>query len=265
MRKCTRVQLTLFAIFYATSVSASDKYKVIKVIGSIVVKETGASLSSGDEILATDLIVFKTPDAKASVISSQKGRLILSASNPQVSNSAVKTNLLPPIANISSRAGAIINQNDLRNHFSGKILLLNEVRTQIHAGAFPMNQNSFFYLSYPYQAEAINKQLHYRHDTLLIVENELFRVDGNAISYPESTAVKLNYMDNKKSMQVAEFEVVVPENQQLVKEVQMIIDASPAKRKDQVTLDVLSYLDEFYGRTDADNLGRWLKKNFKSF
>lgn len=258
--------MVLAALLFVLSgnLLAADKYKVIKVIGSIVLKETGAMLASGDVILASDAIVFKTPNAKASVVSSQSGRLILTAGTALEPSTNVKSNLLPPMANISSRAGAILNYTDLRNHFAGKFLLLEESYTQIHKGSFPMHDSSFFYLTYSHNGEAINKRLKSNNDTLLILERELFRVDGRPISYPESTAVKMSYMSGKTSLPVADFEIVVPENKHLVKEVQMILDASAGKSKAQVTADVLSYLGEFYGKTDADNVQRWLKKNFKS-
>lgn len=239
-----------------------DKYKVVKVIGSIILKKTGAPLVGGDEILSTDPIIFKTPDAKASVISSQVGRFILTAGNAENNTANVKANLLPPMSNISSRAGAMLNASDLKSHFSGNYLLLKQINISVSKTSFPMNDSSFFFLSYAHNGENINKKLKYRADTMLILEKELFMVDGKPITYAESTAVKMNYQQGKKRMAISEFTIITPNNEQVVKEVKMIIDESPNKTYNQLLPDILSYLNEFYGKTDEDNVKHWLKENF---
>jgi hypothetical protein len=244
------------------SLPAVDKYKVVKVIGSIILKKTGAQLAGGDEILSTDPIIFKTANAKASVISSQIGRFILTAGNMENNTANVKSNLLPPMSNISSRAGAMLNAADIKSHFNGNYLLLRQINILVGRESFPMNDSSFFYLSYNHNSEAINKKLKYRADTLLILEKELFMVDGKSISYPESTGVKMNYQQGKKRIALAEFSIVTPNNDQLVKEVKIIIDESPTKGYKELLPDILSYLNEFYGKTDEDNVKHWLKENF---
>ena len=113
------VKLVSFAILInLNSIFAVDKYTVVKVLGNITIKKTGVQLKQGDVILANEPIDFKSSEAKASVISSEKGRFILSASNAFNGISNVKSNLLPPMGNISSRSGLILNLTDLKSNFS---------------------------------------------------------------------------------------------------------------------------------------------------
>ena len=70
--------LLSFVLFSKLAFSI-EKYTIIKVIGTILIQKTGNPLISGDIILPSDAIVFKSPESKASVISSEKGRMVLSA------------------------------------------------------------------------------------------------------------------------------------------------------------------------------------------
>ncbi|MFO0356715.1 MAG: hypothetical protein ACK50A_07155 [Sphingobacteriaceae bacterium] len=248
-------------IFFNYSL-ASDKYTVIKVMGSIVVKKTGVQLSQGDVILDDEPIVFKSPDAKASVISAIKGRFVLSAGNKQNNNSALKSNLLPPISNISSRSGLILNLNDFKTNFNGNYLILNKAEFPVSKVNFPMNDSCFFYFSYNYNNEAINKKLKHKQDTLLIIEKELYMLDGKEVAKAESTGVKLNYISGKKVFFINEFTIITPPNENLVNEVKLILDQSKNKKKNEIVKDVVSYFNEFYGKCDEDNVLIWLKDNF---
>jgi hypothetical protein len=78
----TRMKSIFLALIFLLKVDyiiASEKYTVIKVVGVILMKNTSNPLMAGNQILSSDPIVFKTPDAKASVISSEKGRMVLTA------------------------------------------------------------------------------------------------------------------------------------------------------------------------------------------
>lgn len=257
------VKLVSFAILInLNSIFAVDKYTVVKVLGNITIKKTGVQLKQGDVILANEPIDFKTSEAKASVISSEKGRFILSASNAFNGISNVKSNLLPPMGNISSRSGLILNLTDLKTNFSENYLILKQVELSIGKSVFPMNDSSFFYFSYLYKQENINKKLSHKNDTLLIIEKELFLVDGLSIAHSESTSVKLNYKSGKSSLFITEFNVITPNNDQIVKEVKIILDQSKNKIYKDVLEDVISYFTEFYGKTDSKNVKNWLKDNF---
>ncbi len=259
------IKLLLIALFLnANSLLAIDKYTVVKVLGSITIKKTGANLKQGDIILANEPIDFKSPEAKASVISAEKGRFILTANSNALSGlSNVKSNLLPPMGNISSRSGLILNLADLKTNFTENYLILKQVELAVGKSAFPMNDSSFFYFSYVYNQENINKKLAYKNDTLLIIEKELFLIDGLAVAHAESTAVKLNYKSGKSSLFITNFNVITPNNDQIIKEIKIILEQSKNKNYKTILNDVTSYFTEFYGKTDLKNVEKWLNSNFK--
>ena len=121
--------------------AGTDKYKVIKVDGKIVFEQTREDMKKGDVFLSGMALSFQTPQSRAAVISSLKGRFVLSASEKG------QTKILPAANNISSRAGALINMVDLQNHFSGKYLVLGAMELELGEEAFPMGEQSVFYLS----------------------------------------------------------------------------------------------------------------------
>ncbi len=264
MRKFSKylIIIILFTLSMVNSIMAIDKYTVVKVLGSIIVKKTGTQLTQGDVILSNEPIVFKSADAKASVISSQSGRFILSANNSDNNSSSVKSSLLPPMSNISTRAGSILNLNDLKINFTGNYLVLKQIEFPITKAVFPMNDSCFFYFTYKYNEESINKKLSHRGDTLLIIEKELFMVDGKSIHPAESTLVKSYYYMSKKPIYINEFNIITPNNDQIVKEVKMILDGSKNKSYNDIIDDVSSYLNEFYGKIEKNNVQLWLKDNF---
>lgn len=116
----------------------TDKYKVIHVDGRIIFQKTNADMKQGDIFVSGTLLKFLSNDSRAAVISSIKGRFVLSASEKG------QTKILPAANNISSRSGALINLIDLQNHFSGDYLVLDKMKLEIGEVNYPMNETNFF-------------------------------------------------------------------------------------------------------------------------
>lgn len=236
-----------------------EKYKVIKVNGEIVMRKTGKQLSQGDEFLSSTVLDFKTKDSKAAVISPTKGRFVLSQDN-----SNGKTNLVPGMNNIASRAGALINLVDLENHFSGNYLILEEQRLKISGEAYPMDEQHFFFLQYQLNGEVINKKLSHDGDTLILNRKEIFTIDGKEVENPEQLQVVLFYRkhDKNENFRISEFTGVYPDLETLKTEVEIILSNSSNKKTSEKVDEVSGYITEFYGKPDRDNLLLWLKRNF---
>lgn len=257
----------LICFFGAAAISLSfstgkkdDKYKVIKVNGTIVVKSSGKSLTQGDEFAPATALDFKTPDSKATVISPDKGRFILTDNR----GNGKKSNLIPAMNNVSSRSGAILNLIDLKNQFSGKYVILDQLEVRIGKDAYPMNEGRFFYIEYIYKGETIAKKLNHRGDTLVIDEAELLKVDGNPIEAPDSPEMTLKYRieETNESMTISTFTPVFPDNASLKSEVQIIMEAVKSKSSADKADEVASYLNDFYGKPDKNNVKEWLIKEF---
>jgi hypothetical protein len=235
--------------------ASSDQYKVIKVDGQIVFQKTNVDMKLGDVFMPGTPLDFKTAQSRAAVISSLKGRFVLSSSEQG------QTNILPAANNVSSRAGALINLIDLQNHFSGKYLVIGEMRLQLGKEAFPMDESNFFYLTYMHNNESIRKKLSFDGDYLILNKEEIFKVDGKAIAVEEKE-MTMFYRQGDESKKIGTFTPVFPELGSLKTEVEIIMAEYGDKDAATQIKEITAYLNEFYGNPQKDNLGAWLKTEF---
>ena len=248
-----------FTLKKDVDVTVLDNYKVIKVDGRIIFQISGKDMHTGDQFNSDEKITFKTDESRAAVISKQKGRFVLT---PDAKSSSA-SNLLPAMNNVSSRAGALINAIDLKNHFNDNYLILDEMELKVGKDAYPMSRDNFFYLQYSYGEETVPKKLPFHGDTLEFSPKEIFKVDGKQIPVPSKTNVSLYYRDNvnKTSVKISNFNLVVPKNSELIDELKVITEELEGKEADNIRNEVTAYLNEFYGKPQKENLADWLQKN----
>jgi hypothetical protein len=251
--------LILVFLFIESSFS-QDNFKVIKVNGTILLKTKGISLETGTVFSEKEDLLFRSEDATAAVINSQRGRMILTNKNHDLS--AASSNYLPSMYNISSRGGSLVNLMDLQNFFSGKYVVLGRQTIELDKSNFPMDKDHFFFLRYIYKGEEINKKLEYSGDSLVIDKRSLYTVDGNPIPSPDNTAIRLFYHKGSESVLISEFDLIFPDINQLKKEIQIILDETKGKSTGEKVGEVNSYLNEFYGKVYKENLISWLTGNF---
>ncbi|MCG8576335.1 MAG: hypothetical protein MI810_15715 [Flavobacteriales bacterium] len=236
----------------AVKLSATDKYKVIKVDGRIVFQKTSVEMKKGDIFLSGTPLRFTTPQSRAAVISSLKGRYVLSAAEKG------QTNILPAANNISSRAGALLNMVDLRNHFTGRYLIVGTMELELGKEAFPMGAENFFYLVYNHNDEQIRKKLSYNGDYLILDKEEIYKIDGQAIPYEEKE-MTLFYRKDGQSSKVGTFTPVFADTKELKEEVNIILEEYNEKDTNTKIKEISAYLGEFYGKPQKENLEAWLK------
>lgn len=248
---------------FSRTLSAVESYTVIKVIGTILLQKTGIPLVSGDVILINDPIIFKTLNSKASVISSEKGRMVLSADGNADKLTTVKSSLIPPMSNIASRNGPILSISDVQSYFSGDYVLIKQAKVNISRNIFPMNDSCFFFMTYKHNGEDINKKLPFNDETLILDRNEVFKVDNAAIESSFRTPVKLRYQSGGgQTLLINELVFISPEIESLKKEIGLIIKQRSKQSDREIIEDVNAYINEFYGKTDIDHLKDWLNTSF---
>jgi hypothetical protein len=253
--------LILISLFSVTS--GQVNFKVIKVNGTIVIKQKNESLQTGTVFSDKEDLLFQNEDATAAVINSQKGRLILTNTNHDLSSA--KSNYLPSMYNISSRGiGDItpVSTADLQNLFSLKFVVLDKRKIEISDTNFPMDGNNFFFIRYRYKGEDINKKISFSADTLILDKKEQYTVDGNPIPSPDSPTVKLFYRKGSESMQISQFDLIFPDMNQLASEVKIILDEIKNKPYKEKLGEVNAYINEFYGKIYLPDLISWLEKKF---
>lgn len=244
----------------STPLYSQNDFTVIKVYGNILNKKANKDLNQGDHFGEKDVLIFKTYESKAAVINPEKGRFIITP--PADNNLTAQASFVPAMGNISSRAGLINNFVDLQNQFADKYLILDKVEIKISEDAYPMNENSFFYLRYQYEGESINKKLEFKTDTLIIEKKSLFTVDGKPIPNPDISEMKLFYYSDNKSVLINEFDPVFPDNEQLKAEISIILKSNIKKKYQERLNEIIGYLNEFYGKPNRDNVMEWLSINF---
>ncbi len=254
--------LSLLLILSISTLYAQN-YRVIKVDGDIVYKKDDNPLQKGSSFKAGEQFLFKSKNARAALILPGKGRFIL---KPDNSNLAfAKANLAPAMSNMSSRSGALVNRVDLENYFSGNYVILNKVKLQISESIFPMNDNQFFYVSYMYRGERIDKLLSHEKDILILEKKELLKIDGIPIDGSEISEMKLKYMNRKENngrVTISSFTPIFPDLKQLKEEVQIVLDGFSQNSKEDKIKEVLMFINEFYGKYDKDDVLLWLDSEF---
>ncbi|PHR49274.1 MAG: hypothetical protein COA32_04280 [Fluviicola sp.] len=233
-----------------------DEYKVIKVTGKILYKNSGKVMSTGDVFNSNVPLKFSSDNSRAAVISKSKGRFVLAP--PSKSQ---KTNLVPAVNNISSRSGGIVNELDLKNHFSGNYLILDRLELPINEKSFPQDKKHFFFLSYQYRGEKIAKKLPSDGNKLILDKNDIFSIDGKSIA-PFNTEMILFYRDasSKENVMISKFNPIFPDNESLKKEVEVILNEYSEKTEEKKFNEIKGYLTEFYGKPYDDNLNEWLEQ-----
>ena len=256
--------LFLFLLF--STVYSQENFKVIKVNGTILLKQKNISLETGTVFSEKEDLLFRNEDATAAVINSQKGRMILTSSNHDLS--AARSNYLPSMYNLSTRGVnssniSLDNLEDIQNHFSGKYVILEKEKIVMDNKTFPMNKDSFFFLRYIYKGEEINKKLEYSGDTVIIDKQNLFTIDGRPIPSPDNTSITLYYHKGSDSYQISEFDLIFPDMNQFKKEIKIILDEIKNKSLKEKVGEVNGFINEFYGKVYYGNLVSWLSENFE--
>lgn len=250
----------LFLSFVIGSAFSQNDFKVIKVNGTIVLRAKGISLETGTVFSEKEDLLFRSEDATAAVINSQRGRLVLTNKNHDLSSAS--TNQLPSMYNISSRSTSLSNNADLASTFSGKYVVLEKQKVHIDGRTYPMDNDHFFFLRYIYKGEEINKKLLFSGDTLIIDKVTLLTVDGNPIPGIDNTKIKLFYRKKNESVFISEFDLVFPDMKQLSKETEIILSEIKDKTAKAKVAEIDSYLSEYYGKVQLENLTEWLKSSF---
>lgn len=254
------IAAAFFIFMLGSRVVAQDIY-VLQTKGTVT-NAAGKKLMPNDLLQPNDKLRFSSLTDAVAVVSSKNGRFIIkpgAAKNESEFVAIVKDALVPGMKKLSSRSGAINNVVDLRTRLQGRVLLLSTMHLPLSKSAFPMSAESFFFIKYRYNGEDINKKLSFVQDTLVIVRDELYAVDGKAIDPAATSALGLYYLRGKDVQHISNIEFITPDLQSLRQEVSLLQKSLNGQKfnRDQ---EVLLYLTEFYGNLRKEDLDRWTKE-----
>jgi len=247
-----RSLITVLLVVAVVRVQAQE-YQVLLVKGEIILTSNGSVLKPGDKISENENIQFKTIDAMAAVLSSEKGRYILKTGNETSDQSdliyVLKSTVSPVRGGMSTRAGGINNSMDLKFYFAEApyVWAGDLIRVMLSLNAFPMNEQHYFFIQYVLNGEVINKKLANDDDILIIDKNTLFRVDGNPVNPGDITSYRLYYFNakNEESELIAEIDFVLIDKDSL----QRIFDEYK-NFSENPYYDIAEIFSNFYGKCD---------------
>lgn len=252
----------------ALAAGAQDKFMVIKVTGNIIVERTGLPLGTGTSFTQNENLLFKIPDSRALVINEQKGRFLITSQNAGEFKN-LKSNYLPSAGKISTRSVGISSRRDeFRKQFEGNYVMLDKTEIRVDTDIFPLSDKKYFFLTYDYNNKIINKKLAFSNDLIIINRDELLTVDGVVIPDPKIDEMKLVYMQEGEeygSEIIGSFKPVFPDIGQLKQEIKVISDQMEMNPYNEKIAAITEFIKDFYGKTDENNLKRWLTENFNIF
>jgi hypothetical protein len=228
---------------------------VIKVIGTIYSQEKDKNIDTGDEIEKNENFVFKTDDAKATVINPEKGRFIIQASTESDS----KTDFIPPMSHQTRAFGDI---NNFRKYFMDNFAVINECKIPVSKSSFPLNENNYFVLQYQLDNTTIEKKLSYTDNYLIFNKEEIFMQDCTIVKYPENNTVSLYYYKNGSYKHQTDFNLYFLDEELLKKEVSIILQTINYDDNSKKSKEVSDYIFDFYAKTEQEHIEEWLNKNF---
>jgi len=254
--------ILIICTFLIGNLYAQSDYKVIKVNGSIVYVRTGSSMAQGDVFPEDEDLDFATPNSRAAVINSEKGRFILTAgSQNQVARA--KSNFLPAMSNISTRGGALNSLNDIQNQFSGGVSILYSASWYINPYQFPMNEETFFYIQYLYKGEKINKKLLFRENSLIFSREDILKVDDAPIEEPDTPNAIFYYYGRGGVQYISAFELVFPDIEELAAEARIILEETGNDSYNRMVNELSGYIFEFYGKPDKQDIMQFMEKDLE--
>ncbi len=249
--------MIVISIAILSAYSQNNKYYVIKVQGEILKAVDNQPLKSGITVQENDDFIFKSELSRAAVLNPEKGQFVLTP--PDKNAVSGKAHFMPPIQNISSRAGGtLLNIVDFQNHFKDNFLIIEEVKVCIDPNNFSTDDNNFFFINYDYNGEAINKKLMSNNDTLIISKKDIFTIDGQSRKNPENIIFRLFYMKGEEANLMSEFMAILPDEEKLAEELLNIKQV--LNNEDEFKKQAFSFVNEFYGHPQGEDLAEFIKR-----
>ena len=253
----------LVTLLSGSSLFAQD-YSVIHVKGEIERSKTGELLKPGDKVSPDEEINFKSKDAMAAVLNPDMGRFILKAQQDEENTGALiyvlKNTVTPVRGGMSTRAGGINNAFDMKVYFADASYVWagNHIVVRVSKAAFPMDENNFFFLRYTWKGDMINKKIGYEEDKLMMLKEEIFKVDGAAIDPFEADNFELHYYKSavEESNLITEVDFVLISQSVLLNIYEAFKDRSKAPFN-----DVADMLTDMYGKCDPVQIEYNIKNN----
>jgi hypothetical protein len=258
---------------------AEDVYYISHIQGVVKKKGQKKALQVGEEVYLNDSLSYDKPDSYLSVCSPEKGNFILKrdktapASKKNEFLVAVKDILVPATktGTLGVRGGLLNNLFDLENYLrtfspQAPMLVCDVRRIALNNTSFVNPADRFFYITYRYKQQDIDKKLSFSKpvsskDTLfLLLDNTLYQVDGKPIDPAEPDSLNLYYRihtENKNSL-VSQVYIRYCTSVELLPELKVLYNVwekaftGKPDKEQLITRELRDHLVAHWGRLDED-------------
>ena len=270
MLRCFALFICFLLFHLHLKAFVADDYFVIHLRGIVINKTTNKTLKVGDRLTETDKIQFKSTDAVAVVISSQKGRFTLSGSNKPVNSTfdsyiALVKNVLIPSKSRGMMSTRSLHTTSISNldsildtnqfFFPGEITKL-----RLSENKYPMNKQKYFVWQFTYNGKVVKSILPSDKDSLVIDRKKIYVVNGNYIAPESAGKAKLFYLENASARKIADFTPVFAEDDVLKAECEILLTALKDRhlQRPEMIEELYKYVEDEYGRTDFATFEKWV-------
>jgi hypothetical protein len=249
--------------------SAQDVYNVINIKGKV--SQNGKTIRRGQKLKATDKIKFVSPRALLLVSSQRYGRMVLSSKPAKkgMSEAAYILKNLVSKGRASARGEeAMVSREMVYSRF-GKgnphLIFDGEESAKVKKVVFPLNEKSFFFVSYSYKGENVNKKLPFEGTSFTVNKDRLFRIEGKKISGEGIHDFHLKYYKNgEEVIDIGKIKLFFWDNAYKKDLDEMVKFMKKNKlTEDEIKDTVFSYLQKNFGEPNAYQFKKWYKKHYK--
>lgn len=265
--------------FFSTFSFAQDYY-VLHLSGEIKEASSQRHLMVGDIIHSDSELIFSSANAKALVISKEKGRMLLDGTKARDNHhgefEALLTQVIMPVASnetmSSRRLNTSIENKDIKDigAYFGKnqrVVFGDEYILNLDKEIFKKKGGATYIYRYELEKQAVNKVLKIYDGAILLSKAALYPIDRYDV--PESGSNVEIYLTNvisKKSDLLGTFKICFVNDKVLYKEIHALIKALQIVGNDEMILaESNNYISSQYGEPFEEDLKKWLiKKEFIS-
>ncbi|WP_045113809.1 hypothetical protein [Microscilla marina] len=248
---------------------AQDVYNVINIKGKV--SRNGKNIRRGQKLKATDKIKFVSPRALLLVSSQRYGRMVLSAKPAQksMSEAAYILKNLVSKGRASARGDKKMVTREMIHYYFGKgephLILGEEATVKVKKSLFPLNKKSFFFMSYQYKGEKINKKLPFEDNRFTVNKDRLFRVEGKKVSGKGINDFGLFYYKNgEEVIDIGRVKLFFWDNahQKKIDEMVKFMKANELTQS-EIQDTVFAYLQKYFGEPNGDEFKTWYQKHYQ--
>jgi hypothetical protein len=255
---------------------AADLFYVIHLKGIVSNKTSGKVLKLGDQLNSNDQVKFGSSDA-AAVIMGSKGKFTLtpvsSGNNTSELVAIVQNAILPLKSNghLSTRGSeSEAGISDLKSYFGNSIFTIigDELSVKIDSKKYPLTEKQLFIYRYTYNGTVVSKKITHKENLIILNKADLYTFNESNIDPIKVENVDIYYYntETKNSTKAASFSPIFINEQNLMEE--LLIQKDLLKKQnlseEQIEKELLSSINDIYGKTDGKMFVKWLRNNVSS-